>query len=163
MNIFFLSLNPKEAAQFHGDKHVVKMILETAQMLYSAHWVLGSKLPENAYKLAHKNHPASIWTRTSLYNYLWLCSLGIWLCREYTFRYSKIHKTEEHILWLFENHPIMKKKKFTTPPQCMPEQYKTKDIVEAYQIFYIESKLKERQIIKYTKREIPIFLKDLLC
>lgn len=57
MNIFFLHYDPKQCAQYHLDKHVVKMILETAQMLYSVHWFLELELPENAYKKTHVNHP----------------------------------------------------------------------------------------------------------
>jgi len=158
MNIFFLSLSPKEAAELHGDKHVVKMIVETAQMLYSSHWVLDStKLPETAYKLAHKNHPCSVWVRTSLANYLWLCSLGHWLCKEYTHRYSKIHKTEKHIEWLFENRPMFSAIAFTNPPQAMPDEYKQSNVVDAYRFFYIESKIKQRGIVKYSKRIPDLF------
>ena len=162
MNIFFLSMNPKEAAMFHCDKHVVKMILETAQLLYAAHWILGTSqedLPENAYKLTHQNHPCSVWARESLTNYLWLCSLGWWLCKEYTFRYKKIHKTEKHIMWLFQNPPqdipylVM-----TQPAQAMPLEYKENDPVEAYRKFYIESKLKNRNIVTYKLRQKPAFL-----
>lgn len=160
MNIFFLHWNPRIAAQYHCDKHVVKMIIETAQMLYSAHWVLSpTKLQENAYKLAHKNHPCSVWVRESLTNYLWLCSLGWWLCKEYTFRYGKTHKTEQHILWLFQNPPeeipylVM-----TQPAQAMPLEYKENDPIEAYRKFYIESKLKNRNIVTYKIRERPLFL-----
>ena len=164
MNIFFLSMDPKEAAMFHCDKHVVKMILETAQLLYSAHWILGPSpdFPENAYKLTHQNHPCSVWARESLTNYLWLCSLGWWLCKEYTFRYKKIHKTETHIMWLFQNPPedipylVM-----TQPAQAMPLEYKENDPVEAYRKFYIESKLKNRNIVTYKLRERPAFLQGL--
>ena len=70
MNIFFLDYDPKKCAQYHLDKHVVKMIVETAQMLYSVHWFLELSLPSSAYKKAHINHPCSIWARTSLENYL---------------------------------------------------------------------------------------------
>lgn len=70
MNIFILDTNPKIAAQYHVDKHVVKMILETAQLLCSAHWLNGSEAP---YKLTHKNHPCAIWTRECVENYNWLC------------------------------------------------------------------------------------------
>ena len=161
MNIFFLSLLPREAAQYHCDKHVVKMILETAQLLYSAHWILETpNMPENAYKLSHKNHPSAIWTRESLHNYLWLCSLGWWLCKEYQFRYgeTKIHKTEQHILWLLKNHPNLPFLAMTPVRQAMPDEYKHKDPIEAYRTYYIEAKLKKRNIVKYTKREIPDFI-----
>jgi len=162
MNIFFLSWKPRQAAEYHCDKHVVKMIIETAQLLYSAHWVLETpNLPENAYKLAHKNHPSAIWTRESLTNYLWLASLGWWLCKEYQFRYGekKTHKTEAHIVWLLNNHPKLPRVGMTPARLAMPDEYKTSDTITAYRTFYIESKLKARNIVKYTKREAPEFIK----
>lgn len=163
MNIFFLSMSPREAAEWHCDKHVVKMILETAQMLYAAHWILNPEnVPESAYKLAHKNHPCTIWVRKSLSNYLWLCSLGWWLCKEYQFRYgdSKEHKTEKHILWLLNNPPAsIPYRGFTIPAQAMPDKFKTSDPIQAYHTFYRESKLKERGIVAYTKRDWPTFLR----
>lgn len=160
MNIFFLHWNPRIAAQYHCDKHVVKMIIETAQLLYSVHWTLNSPLPVNAYKLAHKNHPCSIWVRQSLTNYFWLCTLGWWLCKEYQYRYGehKTHKTEEHILWLIHNAPELPNIGMTFPALAMPEQYKTDNPIRAYRKFYIGSKLKERGIVKYTWREPPSFL-----
>lgn len=88
MNIFLLDYDVKKCAQSHVDKHVVKMILETAQLLCGAHHVIGTtdNIP---YKLSHKNHPCSIWVRESLTNYLYLCELGLELCYEYTYRYGK--------------------------------------------------------------------------
>jgi hypothetical protein len=156
MNIFFLHKDPKICAQYHLDKHVVKMILETAQMLYSAHWVLKSKLPSDAYKKTHVNHPCSVWTRASEDNYKWLCNLGVELCKEYTFRYGKIHKTQKHIEWLSENNPKLSSIEFTTPVQAMPEEYKVPDNpIQAYRTFYLKSKILERGITKYTKRLAP--------
>jgi hypothetical protein len=162
MNIFFLDRSPKLAAQYHCDKHVVKMIIETAQMLYSAHWMLNpSNLPGNAYKLAHKNHPCSIWVRSSLVNYLWLCSLGLYLCEEYKYRYGahKTHKTEQHIRWLMDNPPTnIPFCKMTPPAQAMPVEFKNEDTITAYKTFYVESKLKQRGIVKYTRRDPPDFI-----
>jgi hypothetical protein len=165
MNIFFLNWNPRKAAEYHCDKHVVKMIIETAQLLYSAHWMTNSPLLPNAYKLAHKNHPSAIWARESLTNYLWLCSLGWWLCKEYQFRYgeSKVHKTEEHIVWLLNNHPNIPFIAMTPIRLAMPDEYKNSNAIKAYRTFYIESKLKARGIVKYTKREAPEFIRDLIC
>lgn len=163
MNIFFLSLNPKEAARLHCDKHVVKMIIESAQLLYSAHWTLNPEgLLADAYKLAHKNHPCAIWVRISITNYMWLASLAWWLCKEYQYRYGdhKIHKTEAHVIWLL-NHPP-KSIPFvglTQPSLAMPDQYKQEDVIESYKTYYIESKLIERNIVKYTRREWPEFLR----
>ena len=159
MNIFILSFNPKEAAEYHCDKHVVKMILETAQLLYTCHWVLNSELPENAYKKCHMNHPCGIWVRESLSNYKWLCELGKYLCEEYTFRYGKIHKTQAHLLWLMQNPPCcLEDRGITEIRLAMPNEYKHPNPVQAYRTFYIESKLKQRGIVKYTKREWPKWL-----
>ena len=160
MNIFLLHFNPKIAAEYHCDKHVVKMILETAQLLYTCHWVLNSDcLPENAYKKCHMNHPCGIWVRESLSNYKWLCELGKYLCEEYTFRYGKIHKTQAHLEWLMENPPAsLTDVGITEIRLAMPNEYKQPNPVEAYRTFYIESKLKQRGIVKYTKREWPKWL-----
>jgi hypothetical protein len=164
MNIFFLSLDPREAAKLHCDKHVVKMIVESAQMLYCAHWVLESPLPPNAYKKAHPNHPCSIWVRESLDNYLWLCELAKELCNEYKVIYGehKIHKTEAHIDWLIANHPNnIPNDGFTMPAQAMPDEYKREDVVLAYQTFYRESKMIIRDIVKYKNRSFPDFLSSI--
>ncbi len=169
MNIFLLHLNPKIAAEHHCDKHVVKMILETAQLLYSAHHVLDAellnehfiRLPENAYKKTHPNHPCAIWVRESIVNYIWLTELGWHLCKEYQYRYGeqKVHKTEIHIRWLMENPPILIPRVPATPfRQAMPPEYKRDDPVEAYRTYYKESKLNIRKIVKYTRRPPPAFL-----
>ena len=158
MNIFLLDWIPRVAAEYHCDKHVVKMILETAQLLYTAHRCCGSDVPENAYKLTHKNHPCAKWVRESLTNYLWLASLGWWLCKEYTFRYGKTHKTESHIVWLLTNHPALPFREMTEPALAMPDIYKQANPIEAYRTFYRENKQKERGIVTYKGRTIPSFL-----
>jgi len=130
-------MDPNVCAKHHCDKHVVKMILESAQILSSAHWVLGGEAP---YRLTHKNHPCCKWVRISLSNYRWLGELALALCYEYTYRYNKIHKTQEKIEWLMKNEPPIEDIGFTDPPQAMPEEYKDKNIVTAYQRYYIKEK-----------------------
>lgn len=149
MNIFFLDWDVKKSAQYHNDKHVVKMILETAQLLCGSHWSTGGEAP---YKLSHKNHPCSIWVRTSLSNYLYLCELGLELCYEYTFRYGKRHKTESIIEWCVENKPQIGDIGFTTPPMAMPNEYKVVDVVESYRNYYIGAK---KDFSKWTNRSAP--------
>lgn len=162
MNIFFLSFNPQEAARLHCDKHVVKMILESTQLLYSAHWMLNPEnVPPFAYKIAHKNHPCSIWVRQSITNYMWLASLAWWLSKEYQYRYGdhKIHKSETHIIWLMNNPPQnIPTGDLTVPVLAMPDEYKQDDPIESYKLYYIESKYKKRGIVNYTRREWPQFL-----
>jgi hypothetical protein len=161
MNIFILHLNPRTAAEYHCDKHVVKMILETAQLLYTAHWVLDPDgIPPGAYKKTHVNHPCAIWVRESLSNYQWLAELGIELCHEYTHRYGKIHKTQSHLEWLRAHTPPSIPKGPATPMrQAMPDAYKNDDPVQAYRTYYLEDKLR---IARYTKRDIPDFLQHVL-
>lgn len=142
MNIFFLHLLPRICAQMHVDKHVVKMPLETCQMLCTV-WLVTD--PENtiykpAYKMAHKNHPCTIWARTSTENYKWLCQLGIELCKEYTFRYNKEHACEKYIREMYLYTPKLPIKEFTPPAQAMPDIYKDKDPIVAYKHYYFFEK-----------------------
>ncbi len=122
MNIFILDLDVKKCAQYHVDKHVVKMILETAQLLCGVHHVTDQVTDQVPYKLSHKNHPCSIWARESLSNYLYLCELGLELCNEYTYRYGKRHKSQDVIEWCLTNKPNILDKGFTEPAKAMPDE-----------------------------------------
>lgn len=140
MNIFFLDTDPIKAAQYQNDKHVVKMVLETAQLLSSVHYFCPSVYnPE--YKLTHKNHPCAKWARASVSNYVWLCRHGLALCGEYTHRYGKVHKSQRIIDDCFRYIPSIEADDFTEPPQAMPDEYKRKSFVEAYRAYYIAEKL----------------------
>ena len=126
MNLFLIGLNVPEAVKDLCDKHVVKMILETAQILYSV-WHARFGLPSDptlqdtpAYRKTHVNHPTCVWARDSVYHYLWTCMYGLVLCQEYTHRYGKIHKTQFHLERLYswgyptkvlDDPPIKKKSK----------------------------------------------------
>jgi len=140
MNIFVLDENPQIAAQMHNDKHVVKMILETAQLLCGVHHVTNSQyiIP---YKLSHKNHPCSIWARDCIENYIWLCDLGIELCKEYTYRYGKRHKSQDIIEWCLVHNPNINENGDITPfALAMPDECKVKSAVESYRLYYLTHK-----------------------
>jgi hypothetical protein len=160
MNIFLLDFNARRAAQAHCDKHVVKMILETAQLLFTAHWMLAPEgLPPFAYKKTHPNHPCALWARESLSNYLWLCTLGKELCAEFTYRYDNTHKTQAYLEWLYENPPAgLLDLGVTTLRLAMPDEYKHRNAITAYRTYYRENKLKVRGIVRYTRRSPPEFL-----
>ena len=130
MNIFILDTDPKLCAEYHNNKHVVKMILETAQLLCGVHHVTESDL-DIPYKLSHKNHPCSIWVRESLENYYWLCELGLELGKQYTLRYGKVHKSVSIIEWCIMNEPKLKLDVgFRTPFKlAMPDECKTDGVV----------------------------------
>jgi hypothetical protein len=155
MNIFFLDNNPQKCAEYHNNKHVVKMILETAQLLCGVHHIVGSQL-EIPYKLSHKNHPCSIWTRECVENYVWLCDLGIELCKEYTYRYGKKHKSQQIIEWCMINIPkIPSKGRITPPALAMPDERKIlgyNSAVNSYREYYIKDK---SHIATWTKRQKP--------
>ena len=149
MNIFFLDEDSKMCAQAHCDKHVVKMIIEYAQMMSTAHRVLDppSELIEPMYKPTHKNHPAAVWVRESDANYKWTHDLWFWLCKEYWWRYDKIHKTWEKLYNKLSHVPLnIPSGNFTAPPIIVPDQYKintgsiTEDVVQSYRKFYIEDR-----------------------
>ena len=152
MNIFFLDFDTKKCAQYHCDKHVVKMILETAQLLCGAHHTTDSQYGDIPYKLSHKNHPCSIWVRESLSNYLYLCDLGLELCKEYTYRYGKRHKSQDVIEWCITNKLNIVDKGFTEPPKAMPDEYKVVDVVESYRNYYRGAK---SDFAVWKNREVP--------
>ena len=178
MNIFYLHPKATRCAKWHCDKHVVKMILETAQLLYTAHWVLAtaagakpnfdtaptskSRPTERGYISIHnQKHPCAIWTRESLQHYKWLCELGLALCLEFRHRFGdKAHSCEKHLLWLTWNPPAqLKDKGWTQPPKAMPEEFKrSKNSVVCYRIYYMEGK-GSRGLLKYTARHRPHWIR----
>ena len=139
MNIFYLDEDPVKAAQLQYNKHVVKMILESAQMLCTAHRFYGNdNVP---YKTAHLNHPSTIWVRESDEHYDWLYNHMLALGREYTKRYNKEHLSITKCTQpLFCSPQGIPYKKLVQPPQCMPDEYKDKCSVQAYWNYYIGEK-----------------------
>ena len=174
MNIFFLHPNQVKCARWHCDKHVVKMILETTQLLYTAHWQLAidegrlpvfktapahSKEPRMVgYLPSNPNHPCAIWARASFEHYEWLVILGLALCNEYRFRYSdKKHSCEDHLRWLYCNPPPeIQYRGWQQPPMAMPDEYKkSKNSIVSYRVYYAKGKT---HLLKYTGRHRPHWL-----
>jgi len=152
MNIFFLDRDPRLAAQYHYDKHVLKMIVETAQILCGVHHHFKNSQPW-MYKPTHLNHPCSLWARRSTSNYRWLATLGLALCDEYEYRYGKVHKTRAIIELLERNFPKKLPANNLLPPaQAMPDEYMNDDAVIAYRSYYVSQKLPKA---KYTRRQWP--------
>jgi hypothetical protein len=132
------------------------MVLETAQLLCSPFE------PDAApYKRTHYNHPCSIWARSSMGNYLWLLSYGMFLAKEYEKRYNKIHKSLQVIKWCSDNlhrlHGVVPAGDKTDPPQCMPDQYKCDNTVQAYINYYHGEKASFAQ---WKKGNIPHWWKN---
>lgn len=147
MNIFYLSRDPGEAARFHNDRHVVKMLTEYAQILCTVLHLFGHEAP---YRPTHAKHPSVLWTAESLSHWLWLRDLALAVDREYTYRYGKFHKAGEVVKSLLP--PTMPDHGFREPPQAMPEAFRQADPVEAYRAYYRGPKA---SFSTWKNREVP--------
>lgn len=166
MNIFILSLLPKEIAEFMMDKHVSKILLEAVQMLCTARRVLepdDEEVNKNLYKLAHKNHPVTIWCRKSKANFIWVLNLVECLHNEWKYRYnhaeSKQHKSYLMALYLKNNIPSddkFEEKGLTPFALAMPDEYKTSDPVVSYRNYYMSAD-KQKIASWKKKREKPVW------
>jgi hypothetical protein len=126
MNIFVLDENPEAAAEYQCDSHVVKMIVESAQILSTAHrvldgtetrwqnpygrtikrWILADQIVNDIlYKATHVSHPSCIWARETDSNYRWLYDHFLALCKEYTARYGRLHATEALLKDILKSPP----------------------------------------------------------
>lgn len=178
MNIFYLSKNQTECAQQHVDRHVVKMILEYAQLLSTAHrlldgtqsielqnsrklkcWSLSNPQMDSVlYKATHINHPSAVWVRKSSANYHWLSIMLRELCKEYTYRYGKIHKVERDGLMeiLYASPVNIPTSSFSEPTPAMPDEFKVPgNSVLSYQQYYNGSKTR---LHSWKLRDVPEFI-----
>jgi len=163
MNRFVIEETPRECAQSHCDKHAVKMPLEEAQMLSTAHRMLDGtlekrpsisgktmvkywKLPDHrediVYKAVHMGHPCTVWAAESLANYRWAFALFEELCEEYAYRYGKVHKCYEKLADPLRLAPdnIDKNLELTPMPLAMgaaPECMNPDDVIGSYRKFYM--------------------------
>jgi hypothetical protein len=164
LNIFFLDKNPEKCAQMHVDRHVTKMVLEYAQLLSTAHrvldgvltvglsqsgrkqqrYILSDERQQMLYSATHINHPSAVWVRQSSANYMWLAELLEECCREYSYRYGKIHKVESGgLMQILKNvFPInISDKPFTEPTPAMPDECKVPgDSIQSYHNYYWSNK-----------------------
>lgn len=170
MNIFYIDKDPIQAAQWMVDSHVIKMILESAQLLSTAHRVLDGApykthskngrlitkydhLDDRLYQATHVNHPSAVWVRQSRHHYEWLSKHFAALLDEYFVRFGKQHACSKmHFLY---NHPekIPYYPEFVEPPSAMPDIYKiSASAVLNYRQYY---KCGKSHLHKWTKRSPP--------
>jgi hypothetical protein len=160
MNIFYLHHAAPLAARMHCDAHVVKMILETAQMLCTVHHLHGNgdAVP---YKPTHQHHPSVKWAAESKVQYDWLQQLGVYLCCEYALRYGpRRHACEVHILGVLKAPPpaLLNQRAYiwAEPPQAMPDECKVEgDAVTAYRNYYKKYK---SGFAKWKLGAVPAFM-----
>lgn len=179
MNIFALDADPAIAAKYHNNKHVVKMILELCQILSTAHrvldgeqgfrlsannrkiktWMLSDHREQILYSATHVNHPSCIYARSGSFEYTWTQQLLVELCKEYTYRYGKVHASESKgVVMTLSQLPnnIKQTTEFRLPTPAMPDEYKTGDVVESYRNYYIGSKQRMAQWNgKNNGRDVP--------
>ena len=182
MNIFYISNNPVEAAEWMVDRHVVKMILESAQLLSTAHrlldgreiqlevqveqedgkiktrkkkwWLLNDSREQIIYSATHINHPSAVWARSSVENYNWLVDHFFALMQEYNYRYEKTHKCYGEISATLASPPKnLQEYDMTTMPSCMALEYIVgSDPIENYRNYY---KMGKTHLHKWKKRNPP--------
>ena len=182
MNVFVLSRNPVEAAQQQCDKHIPKMVVESAQMLSTVHRILDGvemlkpsvsgkrqvkyyMLPDDReltlYKAVHHKHPCTVWTGESFINYRWHWKHFSALCDEYTHRYGKVHATDmklrEELERMPDNIPRTRMTDFKLAMQSNPECMFPEDPVKSYQKFYMTKQ--KRFTMKWTNRKVPEWFK----
>jgi hypothetical protein len=176
MNIFYLDHDVVTCAKMHNDKHCVKMILEYAQLLSTAHRVLDGinsvilsdsnrkkqvwTLPDNRdgilYSATHINHPSAIWVRKSDKNYDWLYVMWRELMDEYTYRYNKVHACEKLIIPLRRVPYKIPKGEFTEPTPAMPDKYKVAgNSIKSYMNYYLGDK---QRMFSWKNREQPSWI-----
>lgn len=179
MNIFYLDKNVQKCAEMHVDKHCVKMILEYAQLLSTAHrfldgnvvtgvsktgrkqtrYVLNDSRNDILYSATHINHPSAVWVRKNVENYLWLHLMLLSLCKEYTHRYGKVHKCErDGLVEILARAPNnIPTGKFTEPTPAMPDNYKVAgDSIQSYKNYYLGDK---QRMFSWKKRETPSWIR----
>jgi hypothetical protein len=160
MNLFILSLIPTEAAEAYMDKHVSKILLEAVQMLCTAMHVLvpDTLIKDQIYKIAHLNHPVSIWVRTSRDNFIWTLDLVEALHEEWRFRYDhpidKFHRSYV-VAQLIRSHAPQDhlfpcpRAGLTPFALAMPDEYKTQNAVDSYRAYYMSPE--KRRIAAWKK------------
>jgi hypothetical protein len=172
LNRFILDENPRTAAEYHCDKHVVKMILEESQMLSTAHrildgaefvgqsksgrkakrWKLDDSRDDILYQATHVNHPCTQWSMFTSENYVWSVSLLRCLLDEYQYRYGKQHKCETLYNTLRFLPQMIANGKRSQFPQAMPDDCKRDNPVDGYRKYYIDHKVR---FAKWTGRPVP--------
>ena len=172
MNIFIIEPGPRLAARSVCDSHVVKMPVESAQMLSTVqrlldgkqetrltatgrqgrYWRLPDEREESLYKAVHIHHPCTVWAGLSRANYIWLCAHGEELCNEYTRRYERIHASAAVIEECYRNSWRIPDGPITPFALAMPDEYKCGDAVESYRRYYLAEK---RRIAKWRYSRKP--------
>ena len=159
MNIFYLSADPVQCAIYHGDIHVNKMLVETAQMLSTSHYIASSPVG-GLYKPTHPNHPCSVWVRENTENYHWAWQLLKALCVEFQVRRGKIHATQRLVLPLETLPDIPYASDCTPPVLAMPDEHKGDCPIASYRRYYRQKHAEG--IVSYdwsAQRNIPEWLK----
>ena len=186
MNIFYVDHDPVKAAEALVDKHVVKMILESAQLLSTAHrvldgemrvvekyvdgslppryrkskqWILNDVRENHIYKATHMNHPSAVWCRQSVENYSWLVEHFFALMNEYMHRYNKVHKCNGDLSYYLQSPPHnLKEWDWTPMPSAMADEYKiSADPLTNYRNYY---KIGKSRMHRWTNRQPPEWINE---
>ena len=137
MNIFVVDTDPEVAARSLCDKHIVKMPLETAQMLCAVSWRFLVPAP---YKPGFQHHPCTRWAGETLENWHWLLRHGLELCAEYERRFWRRHACLKVLLWCQEQGGRPSPGPRAPFVQALPKELRQEDAVMAYRAYYLRDK-----------------------
>jgi len=159
MNIFMLDSNMDKCVQYHCDKHIVKMPLETTQMVCTiSHKVAPLSGLSPPYLPVHAKHPCTLWGGMNKRNFTWLWWFGVALCAEYEYRYGRKHACVDVLYDIAcQCWNDLPDGEYTDPPQAMPDEYKDPDVIQAYRKYYYYEK---SRFAKWTKRPRPFFMEE---
>lgn len=155
MNIFVLSYDPEQAAKYQCDKHVVKMCLESTQLLCTVVHLLGKNV-DGLYKKTHVNHPCTVVIKDSVQLRSWLIDHTFHLFKEYTYRYGKVHKSQEVFMRAVKQLFYTKNYNKHTLPFAKVTNNDLDNVVLSYRKYY-RSKYLEMDM-KWTNRKMPQFM-----
>jgi len=165
MNVFYLHHLPPIAAGYHCDKHVGKMLIESCQLLATAHHEYGNG-HNVTYRPTHKNHPSAVWIRKSHLHYEWVSDLARHLGRQFFWRYGHTHKSSDilskELMYppsAMRSLPLL----WSNPPLAMPDEFKSDDPVSSYRAYYASKAAIFPLVYNRGKDPQPLWLRDLLA
>ena len=149
MNIFYFDDDIDACARYHCDAHVIKMILESAQILCTVSWMHEIPAP---YRPTHQKHPCVVWSNESIANWLWLKDLACALNKEYLYRFNHVNNHRSYDVIQSLILPPLPNIALTERPQVMPPEYRHVSPIEAYRHYFSCCK---SHLAQWRKRPVP--------
>lgn len=159
MQIFYLDTNLKHSVRYHVNKHVVKMPIESAQVLCTVLRERGEA--DMSYKSVYRNHPITRWADSNMLNFHWLNLYGLALCKEYRYRWNRVHATESVLANIYQftmHYGGIGSTFYNEPPMCVSARFKVLSLVNAYRAYYLATK---SRLFEWSRRPTPYWINEI--